>query len=614
MKKILILILTFAAVISFTSVPAFAEDTYTLSQKARQYEANGDYPNAKIYYERLADLAAKNPNDKWIYLEASNKARAYTNEFDLYTLTDNVQAFYNAPLVPQSGVYFGECVNSVLEKYPRESMMLVYAEYGHSEFLNTLNVKLSQARELNQVVELALNFSYGNEYLDYIISDTEYIREFCDVLSNYQDLKIFLRIGAEPNDWQPDPEKYKQAFIKVSNAAKTVSVGNIASVWSVTHASSADMNDYYPGDEYADWVGISAYGTKYFPAGDSYDVNSAVFKFGNYADPINIVREVVTRYGDRKPIMIAEGGSAYQTIRPVSETDVDWAVINLKRFYSSVMMKYPQIKLIGYFNQYMEGAGSFYNLSGCHELRQAYDYMTSMPWFIQNGQTSAKNFEKADGSISAGNYLNIYALAYTFGDNQPRVDYRIDGQWVNAALYVPYQTTLDLRSLSDGVHSLEAIMTSAGNVKERKTYTLYKTSAASDNSFIDTDMLNSVQLNAIKTVASQGIINGYEDGTFRPYSSLTRAEFAAMICRLYGYSSNGKCTFGDASGHWASEYIKSCTDAGAVNGIGNNLFAPDNEISTAQAAKILTICSSMVSNNTNSLEYPYDYISAGNAN
>ena len=41
-------------------------------------------------------------------------------------------------------------------------------------------------------------------------------------------------------------------------------------------------------------------------------------------------------------------------------------------------------------------------------------------------------------------------------------------------------------------------------------------------------------LTAAEALASRGILTGYEDGSFRPDNSLTRAEFAAIIVRALG--------------------------------------------------------------------------------
>ena len=39
---------------------------------------------------------------------------------------------------------------------------------------------------------------------------------------------------------------------------------------------------------------------------------------------------------------------------------------------------------------------------------------------------------------------------------------------------------------------------------------------------------------AVSILSSLGVIIGYEDGTFKPDETITRAEFAAVVCRLLG--------------------------------------------------------------------------------
>ena len=69
---------------------------------------------------------------------------------------------------------------------------------------------------------------------------------------------------------------------------------------------------------------------------------------------------------------------------------------------------------------------------------------------------------------------------------------------------------------------------------------------------------------AIQQLASNGVINGYEDGTFRPTGSVTRAEAIVMISRVFGRGSNNNTAtqskFSDLDeSHWAFEYIMDAT-------------------------------------------------------
>jgi hypothetical protein len=52
-----------------------------------------------------------------------------------------------------------------------------------------------------------------------------------------------------------------------------------------------------------------------------------------------------------------------------------------------------------------------------------------------------------------------------------------------------------------------------------------------DREFTDWNDIRDYAKNAVNVLAVQGILNGYEDGSFRPMGQATRAEFAAIIHR-----------------------------------------------------------------------------------
>lgn len=63
---------------------------------------------------------------------------------------------------------------------------------------------------------------------------------------------------------------------------------------------------------------------------------------------------------------------------------------------------------------------------------------------------------------------------------------------------------------------------------------------------------------AIMYAVSNGIVSGYEDGSFRPSNNITRAEVVTMVNRLLGRVPNGNAgtnNFGDIAGHWANGQI-----------------------------------------------------------
>ena len=99
---------------------------------------------------------------------------------------------------------------------------------------------------------------------------------------------------------------------------------------------------------------------------------------------------------------------------------------------------------------------------------------------------------------------------------------------------------------------------------------------------------NSWYKNYIGFEESKNIITGYQDGTFQPEESITRAEFASMIARFAKLNTvNADMPFTDTDGHWASEQITACYEAGYIRGYEDNTCKPDNYITRAEAVAII---------------------------
>ena len=85
---------------------------------------------------------------------------------------------------------------------------------------------------------------------------------------------------------------------------------------------------------------------------------------------------------------------------------------------------------------------------------------------------------------------------------------------------------------------------------------------------------------AIVSMSEKKIVNGYDDGSFKPDNSVTRAELCVIIARAAGYVKNSgdyktDLPFSDVkSGYWAEDYIKFAFENGIVNGMGDGTFLP----------------------------------------
>jgi hypothetical protein len=91
----------------------------------------------------------------------------------------------------------------------------------------------------------------------------------------------------------------------------------------------------------------------------------------------------------------------------------------------------------------------------------------------------------------------------------------------------------------------------------------------------------------IAYMSSQGYVNGYEDGTFRPFDPMTRAEFATVIAKYYEYGDSGTDRFNDIADHWARQYINVAAEKGWVSGYPDGSFQPENHLTRAEVVTII---------------------------
>ena len=94
---------------------------------------------------------------------------------------------------------------------------------------------------------------------------------------------------------------------------------------------------------------------------------------------------------------------------------------------------------------------------------------------------------------------------------------------------------------------------------------------------------------AIAAVAEKGIITGREASKFSPDGKLTRAEMATILKRAYNLTGTTALPFKDVpSSHWAYEAIQTVYQNQLTGGYPDNTFKPNNSITRAEFATFLT--------------------------
>ncbi|MBQ7574810.1 MAG: S-layer homology domain-containing protein [Clostridia bacterium] len=94
--------------------------------------------------------------------------------------------------------------------------------------------------------------------------------------------------------------------------------------------------------------------------------------------------------------------------------------------------------------------------------------------------------------------------------------------------------------------------------------------------------------NVIDKAFTAKYASGYDDGTFKPEANITRCEAAVAICKAFGGDIDGEMSFtdNDKIPAWAKDYINILTSAGIITGYKDGSFGPSAYITRAETATI----------------------------
>lgn len=216
---------------------------------------------------------------------------------------------------------------------------LLYLPYGTD--ISHYSSHVEKAKEHGYTVQIALEPHNGIAS----VADDGYLKQLA-LNMEASGCGFILRFAGEMNDttckwYTADTELYKEKFRLVADIFHTYAP-SVPVVWSPNFYPEDTMELYYPGDEYVDYVGISAYKLR--------QVETDPLKQGvdrsAYSD---VLEHLVRLYGDRKPIIVSEGAASYMDYDTMGDI-TPFAVKQLKEFYAYLPIRYPQVKMVFYFD------------------------------------------------------------------------------------------------------------------------------------------------------------------------------------------------------------------------------------------------------------------------
>jgi len=433
------------------------------NQLGISYAAVGDYDNAAKISKTLYDYAGRFGDEYYDYRRAAKaKMLQYTSEIRMYT--ENGQSpYFGAVNEKRNGVLFGLCATGeTRSKLDNESMVLTYQELGQTLLSYNVGV-VRDAASKGLAVEFALNCPREGNDIRNIRRMDSYLKEISDLFKKYPDVPIYLRFAAEFDIWEnpAEPDEFVTAFRHVSEYFQNRN-DNVAIVWSPNHTSNwyVDIDEYYPGDEYVDWVGISLYAQMYFKGDPNQKEDDEIaFKTGINSNPVLAVKDIIEKYGDRKPIMLSESGCGHKLMKR-GENITDFALQRLKEYYYYLPMVYPEIKLIAHFDWYVDADTEKYDyrLSSNSSLQNEYLKLVKGRRFIQDKYSNNTDFCYCPiyNGIKVQSIFELSCYAHLYDSTLERVVYFIDDEYVGESAEIPFTTMVDASDYA-GKHRLKAI-------------------------------------------------------------------------------------------------------------------------------------------------------------
>ncbi|GAG81757.1 unnamed protein product [marine sediment metagenome] len=200
-----------------------------------------------------------------------------------------------------------------------------------------------------------------------------YVREFLQAAKDWGK-PLFLRFAHEMNgNWYPwdgfhngeqsAPDKYKQAWLYIYNVREELGADNVNLVWCPNNTNQPnvswnEISQYYPGDQYVDWIGMDGYNWGY----GSWQRFDSVFS--------NIYQSLTSLTS--KPIMIGEFASAEN-----GGSKAGW----IADAFSNIKNNYPRVKLFCWFNINKERDWRI-NSSGSAEAAFQQELLMAILWKI----------------------------------------------------------------------------------------------------------------------------------------------------------------------------------------------------------------------------------------
>ena len=530
------------------------------------------------------------------------------NAFKQYVkTTPDYYPYYGAKFEPRAGIYLGTPYD---RKYPDidNAVNTSYDWFIPSDSIKNDRVERIEKAETpsnhTELYGLNWNFALKNSQRINIRDYTNYIYNYIDEVASWGK-DVLLIFGKEMNidDNFNIPEIFVDSFRFVADYAHTKE--NIAMVWAPNDTGGLDttFEEYYPGDEYVDWIGCSLYTMPFFQGNPNVDdAGNMSFIMGPYANPsmrAKMLHDFMQRNNIRKPVMITEGGVGFESPKGIDYTD--WAAHQLRMYYADLCRAYPEYKCIISFNQYVQGDLYRYDMMNNPTLLPIMQEVTADPIYLKDYPSSAPYAytELVDGMIFT-DFVEVSSYAYRYKKQNLVVRYLLDGYWLCERSEPPYEIKLGNDYIPYGEHRLACEIYDGSKIVDKKSYNITLVpgndrsayQAVEDNgtcTYQDMAGRPAQMRNAVGFLSGKGIVNGIDGVNFAPDNRISRAEIATMLMRVAGIrESDTPCGLSDVTNaQWYYKTVNAAVNAGLITGYEDGTFAGGNAVTRNEFIAIM---------------------------
>lgn len=594
------------------------------SKLAVCYARTGDYNRAAAAYGRAACFAGK--FDVQTQIINYECAKSIRTEISLYLHTKELaysqEKSHGVNYEPTRGIvlgyttqYFNGSSNQFAAQVAKTpGMWLIYFPFL------TANVqqKLSGVPD-DVVVELAVEpgSDFGKIKNDAIVSFAKAVHS--------SGKKVMVRYANEMNEsgtpWYTDGETYKKEFIRFAKIMRQYAP-EVPMIWAPNFWPMNNVDDYYPGDEYVDYVGVSSYVSTYYystaQVSAGYDVLGNGISTARWSQQIDFL---YNHYGYKKPILIAEGAASnHDRIKKTEEADQ--AAAQLQDFYTYLPMRYPNMKYAVYFNLDNPNKNTYYVLTTYPQTINAYNEAIADDQFISSPTASSEYcyvpFETLNETKPLTCTKQELCAYVKYGDDTKvkKLRYEINGTSVGTAAKAPYSVKVDFSKYAGKDVKIRVVALDASGKELASKIFLARvgtsTHACPCAQFVDMPPYGTPEHEAIDwafTHTPYQVTAGMDETHFCPNDTVTRAQAMTFLWAAKDKPAPKATTspFTDVKiSKWYAKPILWAVENGITVGTGDNKFSPNK---TCNRAEMLTFLYAMLGKPGYTIPNPYSDVS-----